>query len=42
MRPTPDADNGTQYNPATYYFDGRAGYDIQYLTKDEIIADVLR
>lgn len=42
MRPTPDADNGTQYIPVTYYFDGRAGNDIQYLSKDEIIANVLR
>lgn len=39
---TPDADNGTQYIPVTYYSDGRTGNDIQYLSKDEIIADVLR
>lgn len=26
----------------TYFADGRAGYDIQYLTQDEISADVLR
>ena len=30
------------YVPLTYFNDGRVGYDIQYLTKDEIIADVLR
>ena len=39
---TPDADNGTQYIPVTYYSDGRTGNDIQYLSKNEIIADVLR
>ncbi|MFM5599308.1 hypothetical protein [Aeromonas veronii] len=26
----------------TFYADGRASYDIQYLTRDEISADVLR
>lgn len=31
-----------QYIPVTYYSDGRTGNDIQYLTRDEIIADVLR
>ncbi|MCR5003524.1 MAG: BCCT family transporter [Bacteroidales bacterium] len=39
---TPDIDNNTQYLPVTYYSDGRAGHDIQYLSKEEIIADVLR
>jgi len=39
---TPDIDNDTQYLPVTYFSDGRAGNDIQYLGKDEIIADVLR
>lgn len=39
---TPDADNSSQYIPVTYYSDGRTGNDIQYLSKDEIIADVLR
>ncbi len=39
---TPDVDNNTQYLPVTYFFDGRTGNDIQYLSKDEIIADVLR
>ena len=39
---TPDVDNGTQYVPVTYYSDGRTGNDIQYLSKEEIIADVLR
>ncbi|MCR4860024.1 MAG: BCCT family transporter [Bacteroidales bacterium] len=39
---TPDIDNNTQYLPVTYYSDGRTGNDIQYLGKEEIIADVLR
>ena len=30
------------YEPVTYFADGRAGYDIQYLNREEIIADVLR
>lgn len=39
---TPDVDDGMQYVPVTYYTDGRAGNDIQYLSKEEITADVLR
>jgi len=39
---TPDVDKTVQYIPVTYYSDGRTGNDIQYLSKDEIIADVLR
>ncbi|KXB47157.1 transporter, betaine/carnitine/choline family [Bacteroidales bacterium KA00344] len=39
---TPDVDSDTHYVPVTYYSDGRSGYDIQYLSKDELIADVLR
>ncbi|MCR5076740.1 MAG: BCCT family transporter [Prevotella sp.] len=39
---TPDADSNQQYIPVTYYSDGRTGNDIQYLNKEEIIADVLR
>uniref|UniRef100_A0AB33IUE7 Uncharacterized protein n=1 Tax=Prevotella sp. GTC17253 TaxID=3236793 RepID=A0AB33IUE7_9BACT len=36
------ADSNLQYIPITYYSDGRTGNDIQYLNKEEIIADVLR
>ncbi len=32
----------TVYVPVTYYEDRRAGNDIQYLSKEDIIADVLR
>ena len=38
----PDVSTNEQYIPVTYYSDGRAGNDIQYLTKEGIIADVLR
>lgn len=38
---TPEVNTTRQYIPITYYSDGRAGNDIQYLGKDEIIADVL-
>ena len=38
----PDVASNKQYLPVTYYTDGRMGYDIQYLNKEEIIADVLR
>ncbi len=39
---TPDVETGIQYIPVTYYSDGRSGNDIQYLSREEIIADVLR
>lgn len=39
---TPDAASNQQFIPLTYYSDGRTGNDIQYLSKEEIIADVLR
>ena len=39
---TPDIDSNKQYVPVTYYTDGRTGNNIQYLSKDEIIIDVLR
>jgi len=39
---TPDVETSIQYIPVTYYSDGRTGNDIQYLSREEIIADVLR
>ena len=39
---TPDVETDKQYIPVTYYTAGRTGNNIQYLTKEEIIADVLR
>ena len=39
---TPDVDVENSYLPITYFSDGRVGNDIQYMAKDEIIADILR
>lgn len=30
------------YLPVTYFSDGRTGYDVQYMTRKEIIADILK
>lgn len=30
------------YYPMTYFFDGRTGYDVHYMTKNELIADILK
>lgn len=30
------------YEPITYFFDGRSGYDVQYMSRDELIADMLK
>lgn len=38
----PNMDESKIYEPITYFFDGRNGYDVQYMTKDELIADVLK
>lgn len=40
--PDVDMDDNKSYIPVTYFTDGRSGNNIQYLTKDEIIADVLK
>ncbi|RIY32356.1 transporter [Psittacicella hinzii] len=29
------------WKPETFFFDGRQGYDVQYMSKDELIADIL-
>lgn len=39
---TPNIDSETVFLPISYFGDHRMGYDIQYLSKDEIISDVLR
>ena len=36
------ADADAVCSPVTYFADGRAGYDIRYMTREEVIADVLR
>lgn len=38
----PNMEDSKIYEPITYFFDGRQGYDIQYMTKEELIADVLK
>ena len=38
----PDSNTEKVYVPVTYFNDGRKGNDIQYMTKEEVIADVLR
>ncbi|TDQ59742.1 choline/glycine/proline betaine transport protein [Mesocricetibacter intestinalis] len=38
----PNIDESKIYEPITYFFDGRQGYDVQYMTKEELIADVLK
>lgn len=32
----------TSYAPVTYFSDGRTGYDVQYMTREELIADILK
>ena len=29
-------------NHTLYFFDGRVGYDVQYMDQDELIADMLK
>lgn len=38
----PNIDSKWIYEPITYFIDGREGYDIQYMSKDELIIDVLK
>lgn len=38
----PNIEESKIYEPITYFFDGREGYDVQYMTKEELIADVLK
>lgn len=38
----PHIQHANTYEPITYFFDGRAGYDVQYMTKNELIADILK
>ena len=39
---TPNIDIEESFTPVTYYNDGRKGHDVQYMTKEELIVDVLR
>ena len=38
----PHIQNSMTYEPYTYFFDGRVGYDVQYMDQDELIADMLK
>lgn len=38
----PHIKHSTTYVPMTYFFDGRTGYDVQYMTRKEIIVDILK
>lgn len=38
----PDTSTDVVYLPITYYNGGRRGHDIQYLSKEELISDILR
>ena len=38
----PELQSSETYYPKTYFGDTRAGYDVQYFTKDELISDVLK
>ena len=38
----PHIQHSTTYEPYTYFFDGRVGYDVQYMDKNELIADMLK
>lgn len=38
----PHLQNHEIYHPITYFFDGRAGYEVHYMTHNEIISDILK
>lgn len=38
----PHIRRNTTYAPFTYFSDGRTGYDVQYMTREELIADILK
>ncbi|QIW16685.1 transporter [Pasteurellaceae bacterium RH1A] len=38
----PHIQHSTTYEPMTYFFDGRTGYDVQYMSHNELIADILK
>ncbi|OOF57299.1 BCCT family transporter [Rodentibacter myodis] len=38
----PHIQHRTTYEPYSYFFDGRVGYDVQYMDQDELIADMLK
>ncbi|PRC95220.1 BCCT family transporter [Solimicrobium silvestre] len=38
----PASSNAQTYEPTTYFADGRKGYDIQYFSEEELLADILK
>ncbi|MDO5685812.1 MAG: BCCT family transporter [Neisseria sp.] len=38
----PNIRHESTFEPMTYFGDGRQGYDVQYMSRDELIADVLK
>ncbi|KNE85844.1 BCCT family transporter [Aggregatibacter aphrophilus] len=38
----PHIQHNMTYEPYTYFFDGRIGYDVQYMNSQELIADILK
>ena len=38
----PHTRHNVTYEPYTYFFDGRSGYDVQYMNRRELIADILK
>ena len=38
----PHIQHNMTYEPYTYFFDGRTGYDVQYMNSQELIADILK
>ena len=38
----PHIQHSMTYEPYIYFFDGRVGYDVQYMDQDELIADMLK
>ena len=38
----PHIQHSVTYEPYTYFFDGRTGYDVQYMDHNELIADMLK
>ncbi|MCF7521831.1 BCCT family transporter [Neisseria sp. ZJ106] len=38
----PHIQSTSSYAPVTYFSDGRNGYDVQYMSREELIADILK
>ncbi|MGL4995094.1 MAG: BCCT family transporter [Deefgea sp.] len=38
----PTSEQAKTFEPTTYFTDGRKGYDVQYLTENEMLADILK